>query len=108
MHTCYSHDAYCCPTDDNTGPETAYSSLGTVGERFAEAKAKGLDFLEISDHDDTRAWGGPARAAAPKRAKRPRAKRLRTGDRRHLASDRNEPDGKPRLRALGAGVTEGL
>jgi hypothetical protein len=59
VHTCYSHDAYCGPTDDNTGPDTFYSSGGTVGERFAEAAAKGLDFVNISDHDDIRAWSDP-------------------------------------------------
>ena len=59
VHTCYSHDAYCGPTDDNTGPDTFYSSGGTVGERFAEAAAKGLDFVNISDHDDIRAWADP-------------------------------------------------
>ncbi|MEA2273978.1 MAG: hypothetical protein QOI98_2686 [Solirubrobacteraceae bacterium] len=30
VHTCYSHDAYCGPTDDNTGPDVFYSSGGTV------------------------------------------------------------------------------
>jgi hypothetical protein len=59
VHTCYSHDAYCGPADDNTGPDTFYSSGGTVGERFAEAAAKGLDFVNISDHDDIRAWSDP-------------------------------------------------
>jgi len=62
VHTCYSHDAYCGPGDDNTGPDTAYSSGGTVGQRFAEAAAKGLDFLVISDHDDVRALSDPAYA----------------------------------------------
>jgi hypothetical protein len=59
VHTCYSHDSYCPPNDDNTGPETFYSSLGTVANRFAEARLKGLDFLVISDHDDVRAWDDP-------------------------------------------------
>lgn len=59
VHTCYSHDAYCGPTDDNTGPDTFYSSGGTVRERFGEAFAKGLDFVNISDHDDIRAWNDP-------------------------------------------------
>lgn len=60
VHTCYSHDAYCPPDDDNTGPDTAYSSFGTVAERFAEAALKDLDFVVVSDHDDTRAWADPA------------------------------------------------
>ncbi len=60
VHTCFSHDAYCGPDDDNTGPDTAYSSGGTVAQRFAEAAAKGLDFLIVSDHDDVRAQSDPA------------------------------------------------
>ena len=59
VHTCYSHDAYCPPDDDNTGPDVLYSSGGTVTERFAEAAAKRLDFLVVSDHDDVRAWSDP-------------------------------------------------
>jgi hypothetical protein len=60
VHTCYSHDSYCGPDDDNTGPDTIYSSGGTVAQRFAEAAAKGLDFVVISDHDDIRAQADPA------------------------------------------------
>jgi PHP-associated len=60
VHTCYSHDAYCGPDDDNTGPDTFYSSGGTVDQRFTEASAKGLHFLVISDHNDVRAWSDPA------------------------------------------------
>ena len=60
VHTCYSHDAYCGPLDDNTGPDTFYSSGGTVAARFSEAAAKGLHFLTISDHDDLRAQSDPA------------------------------------------------
>lgn len=60
VHTCYSHDSYCPPADDNTGPDTLYSSMATVQQRFAEGAAKGLDFLVISDHNDVRAWSDPA------------------------------------------------
>jgi hypothetical protein len=59
VHTCYSHDAYCGPTDDNTGPDVFYSSGGTVKERFLESSAKGLAFLAITDHDDIRAQSDP-------------------------------------------------
>lgn len=59
VHTCYSHDGYCPPDDDNTGPDVAYSSGGTVAQRFAEGAAKGLDFLSVSDHDDIRAQSDP-------------------------------------------------
>src|SRR5919107_6225100 len=64
VHTCYSHDAYCGPTDDNTGPDTFYSSGGTVPERFTEASAKGLDFLAITDHDDIRSQSDPGFGAS--------------------------------------------
>jgi hypothetical protein len=60
VHTCYSHDSWCGPSDDNTGPDTFYSSGGTVDQRFTEAAAKGLDFLVVSDHNDVRAWSDPA------------------------------------------------
>src|SRR3954451_3829484 len=59
VHTCYSHDAYCGPADDNTGPDTFYSSGGTVMERFLESSGKGLAFLAITDHDDVRAQSDP-------------------------------------------------
>ena len=63
VHTCYSHDAYCGPLDDNTGPETFYSFGGDVDQRFREASLKGLDFVTISDHDDVRAQSDPAYGA---------------------------------------------
>src|SRR5215210_189756 len=50
VHTCYSHDAYCGPTDDNTDPDVIYSSGGTVRQRFLESSGKGLAFLAITDH----------------------------------------------------------
>ncbi|HEX8054940.1 MAG TPA: CehA/McbA family metallohydrolase [Thermoleophilaceae bacterium] len=59
VHTCYSHDAYCGPGDDE-GQDAFYSFGGSVTERFAEAALKGMDFLVISDHDDIRAHTDPA------------------------------------------------
>lgn len=59
VHTCYSHDAYCGPGDDE-GQDAFYSFGGTIAERFVEASLKGLDFLVISDHDDIRAHTDPA------------------------------------------------
>jgi predicted metal-dependent phosphoesterase TrpH len=59
VHTCYSHDAYCGPTDDNTGPDVIYSSGGTVRQRFLESSAKGLAYLAITDHDDVRSQADP-------------------------------------------------
>lgn len=60
VHTCYSHDGWCPIGDDNTGPEEFYVASGDVTERFAEASARGLDFLTITDHNDLRAQDDPA------------------------------------------------
>lgn len=54
VHTCFSHDAYCGPDDDNTGPDEFYTLSGTVDERFAEAQLRGLDYLAVTDHNDVR------------------------------------------------------
>jgi hypothetical protein len=59
VHTCYSHDAYCGPSDDNTGPEELYTLSGDVEERFLEASLRGLDYLAITDHNDTRSTEHP-------------------------------------------------
>jgi hypothetical protein len=59
VHTCYSHDAYCGPGDDNTGPKEAYTLSGDVDERFLEGSLRGLDFLAITDHNDTRSVTDP-------------------------------------------------
>jgi hypothetical protein len=59
VHTCYSHDAYCGPDDDNTGPEELYTLSGDVEERFLEASVRGLDYLAITDHNDTRSATHP-------------------------------------------------
>ncbi|HEX8648772.1 MAG TPA: CehA/McbA family metallohydrolase [Thermoleophilaceae bacterium] len=58
VHTCYSHDAWCGPGDEE-GMDAFYSFGGTVSERFAEGALKGLDFLVISDHEDIRAHTDP-------------------------------------------------
>lgn len=63
VHTCYSHDAYCGPADDNTGPDDFYTLSGTVDERFAEAAAKGLDFLAITDHNRVESSSDPGFAS---------------------------------------------
>ena len=62
VHTCFSHDAYCGPGDDNTGPEEAYTLGRTVEEQFCDASRRGLDFMAITDHNDIRSqkdsgWG---------------------------------------------------
>jgi hypothetical protein len=59
VHTCYSHDAYCGPSDDNTGPDEFYTLSAPVEERFVEASVRGLDFLAITDHDDVRSSSDP-------------------------------------------------
>ena len=50
VHTCYSHDAYCGPSDDNTAPDEFYTAGGSPTERYAEAAARGLDYLALTDH----------------------------------------------------------
>jgi len=67
VHTCYSHDAYCGPDDDNStaaNPETGeydfYTLSGNIDERFTEASVRGLDYLAITDHNDVRSSSDPA------------------------------------------------
>ncbi|MGH2693035.1 MAG: CehA/McbA family metallohydrolase [Actinomycetota bacterium] len=59
IHTCFSHDAYCGPDDDNTGPEEAYTLGRTVEEQFCDASRRDLDFLAITDHNDVRSQKDP-------------------------------------------------
>ena len=57
IHTTYSHDSYGGPTDDNTGPEEAYTAGHAPESQFAVAKSRGLDYLAITDHNDIRSQG---------------------------------------------------
>ena len=59
VHTCYSHDAYCPPNDDNTGPDEFYTLGLSPGARFLEASARGLDYLAITDHNNLRSASDP-------------------------------------------------
>jgi Protein of unknown function (DUF3604) len=59
VHTTYSHDSYGGPTDDNTGPEDAYTLGYTVTEDFLIAASRGLDYLAITDHNDIRSQSDP-------------------------------------------------
>ena len=59
VHTCFSHDAYCPPNDDNTGPDEFYTFGMSPGARFLEASARGLDYLAITDHNDVRSAADP-------------------------------------------------
>src|SRR3954449_13510416 len=59
VHTTYSHDSYGGPSDDNTGPEDAFTLGHTVTDDFALARSRGLDFLAISDHNDVRSQSDP-------------------------------------------------
>ena len=77
VHTCYSDDTFCGPLDNPfqiepgddpvdlvtgeveyvTDPENLqefYTYGMTVGQRFEEAAARGLDYLAITDHGDVR------------------------------------------------------
>jgi len=59
VHTCFSHDVYCGPGDDNTGPDELYTAGLPVSLRFAEASLRGLNFLAITDHNDVRSVTDP-------------------------------------------------
>ena len=54
VHSTLSHDSYGGPGDDNTGPEEAYTFGFPVIGQFANAAARDLDFLAITDHNDVR------------------------------------------------------
>jgi hypothetical protein len=64
VHTTYSHDSYGGPSDDNTGPDEAYTLGFGVAQDFALAAARGLDFLTISDHNDIRSQSDPGFGSA--------------------------------------------
>src|SRR3954471_19416493 len=53
-HSVYSHDVYGGPTDDNTGPDEAYTLGLPVAGQFAEGRERGLRFMPLSDHNDVR------------------------------------------------------
>jgi hypothetical protein len=57
VHTCHSHDVYCAgePKD----PSELYTYGFNVRQRFAEAAARGLDYLAITDHNDVRSSHDP-------------------------------------------------
>jgi hypothetical protein len=59
VHTTYSHDSWGGPTDDNTGPEDAYTLGHTVTDDFAIARTRGLDYMAITDHNDVRSQADP-------------------------------------------------
>lgn len=59
VHTPYSHDTYGGPTDDNTGIDEAYTLGLTVGQQFELARARGLHYLAITDHNDVRSQHDP-------------------------------------------------
>lgn len=53
-HSTYSHDVYGGPTDDNTGPDQAYTLGLPVAGKFLEGRERGLRWMAVSDHDDIR------------------------------------------------------
>ena len=59
VHTTFSHDSYGGPHDDNTGPEEGYTLGHSVSSQFAVARARGLDYMAISDHNDIRSQSAP-------------------------------------------------
>ena len=64
VHTVFSHDSYGGPTDDNTGPEDLNTLGFRVGEEFAMASVRGLDYLAITDHMDVRSQQDPGFGSA--------------------------------------------
>jgi predicted metal-dependent phosphoesterase TrpH len=64
VHSCFSHDAYCGPGDDNTGPEEFYTLGSNVTQRFLEASLRGLDYLAVTDHNDVRSSSDPGFGSA--------------------------------------------
>jgi hypothetical protein len=64
-HSWYSHDVYGGPTDDNTGPDEAYTLGLPVAGKFAEGRVRGLKFMAVTDHNDVRSVADlPAAAGA--------------------------------------------
>ena len=59
VHTTYSHDSYGGPGDDNTGHDEFYTFGWSVAEQGAIASSRGLDYLAITDHNDTRSATDP-------------------------------------------------
>ena len=59
VHTCFSHDVWCGPGDDNTPQEDFYTYGRSVEQTFAIAKSRGLDYLAITDHNDVRSQSAP-------------------------------------------------
>src|SRR3954462_6357743 len=59
VHTCFSHDVWCGPDDDNTGIEDANTLGHSVGDDFLLAGLRGLDYLAITDHNDIRSQSDP-------------------------------------------------
>jgi hypothetical protein len=53
-HSTYSHDVYGGPTDDNTGPDEAYTLGLPVAGKFLEGRERGLRYMAVSDHNDVR------------------------------------------------------
>jgi hypothetical protein len=56
VHTVYSHDTYGGPDDDETGPDEFYTFGWTPGQQGAIAESRELDFIAITDHDNTHAY----------------------------------------------------
>lgn len=63
-HSIYSHDVYGGPTDENTGPDQAYTAGLPVAGKFVEGRERGLQFMAVSDHDDIRSFGDLASVPA--------------------------------------------
>lgn len=54
VHTTWSHDSLGGPYDDEINPDEFYTLGWETGDQLAIAESRGLDFLAITDHNDTR------------------------------------------------------
>lgn len=59
VHTTWSHDSFGGIHDDNTGFDEIFTLGWTPGEQISIAESRGLDFVAITDHNDTRSVYDP-------------------------------------------------
>src|SRR3954447_10520308 len=53
-HSTYSHDVYGGPSDDNTGPDEAYTLGLPVAGKFLEGKERAPAYMAVSHHSAVR------------------------------------------------------
>jgi len=53
IHTTWSHDAWGGPADDTTDADEFYTLGWSPGDQIAIAESRGLDFVALTDHNNT-------------------------------------------------------